>query len=127
MSRSLEFDEPIALPKDKALRTLREAGEHVAALPRKEAALPHWQLAVQCLLSAAEHGGIVMMARIAMLRALTHGQEQPAEAPAQGGEEISRCELICALRSGEPTDMARSLLLSEPDHVYRRRVAALMA
>jgi hypothetical protein len=81
MSRSLEFDEPIALPKDKALRTLREAGEHVAALPRKEAALPHWQLAVQCLLSAAEHGGIVMMARIAMLRALTHGQEQPAEAP----------------------------------------------
>jgi hypothetical protein len=60
----------------KARRTLRDAGEHVAALPKKEAALPHWQLAAQCLLSAAEHGGIVMMARIAMLRALTHGQER---------------------------------------------------
>jgi hypothetical protein len=82
MSWSLKFDEPIALPKGKALHTLRDADEYVAALPKKEAALQHWQLAAQCLLSAAEHGGIVMMAaRIAMLRALTHGQEQPAEAP----------------------------------------------
>jgi hypothetical protein len=55
MSWSLKFDEPIELAKCKALRTLRDAGELVAALPRKEASLPHWQLAAQCLLSAAEH------------------------------------------------------------------------
>jgi hypothetical protein len=32
MSRLLKFDEPIALAKGKALRTLRDAGEYVAAL-----------------------------------------------------------------------------------------------
>lgn len=58
MSWSLKFDEPIELAKGKALRTMRDAGEHVAALSPKDAALPHWQLAAQCLLSAAEHGGI---------------------------------------------------------------------
>jgi hypothetical protein len=39
MSWFLEFDEPIALPKGKALR---DAGEHVAGLRKEEAALPHW-------------------------------------------------------------------------------------
>jgi hypothetical protein len=96
MSWSLEFEEPIALPKGKALRTLRDAGEHVAALPKKEAALPHWQLAAQCLLSAAEHGGIVMMARIAMLRADPRARAAGRSATAQGGKGISRCELISA-------------------------------
>jgi hypothetical protein len=74
MSWSLKFDEPIALAKGKALRTLRDAGNFVAALPKKQSDLPHWQVAASCLLTAAEKGGgVVMMARIAMVRALASG------------------------------------------------------
>jgi hypothetical protein len=41
----------------------RDAGEHIAALSKKETALPHWQLAAQCLLAAVEKGGgLIMMA-----------------------------------------------------------------
>jgi hypothetical protein len=36
---------------------------------------------MECLISAAEKGGIVMMAHIAMLRALYHGDPNPAPAP----------------------------------------------
>jgi hypothetical protein len=36
---------------------------------------------MEFLISAAEKGGIVMMARIAMLRALNHGEPDPALAP----------------------------------------------
>jgi hypothetical protein len=41
----LKFDEPITLAKGKSLRTLRGAGNYVAALPKKGAALPHRQIA----------------------------------------------------------------------------------
>src|SRR5262249_21139301 len=71
MSWSLEFDEPIALANGKSLRTLRDAGDYVAALSKKEANLSHWQVAASCLLSASDKGGgLVVMARIAMVRAL---------------------------------------------------------
>ena len=71
MSWSLKFDEPIALAKGNALRSLRDAGNYVTALPKKESALSHWQVAASCLLTAVEKGGgLVMMARIAMVRAL---------------------------------------------------------
>jgi hypothetical protein len=36
---------------------------------------------MECLISAAEKGGIVMMARIAMLRALNHADPDPAPTP----------------------------------------------
>jgi hypothetical protein len=81
MSWSLKFDEPISLAKGKPLRTLRDAGNYVAALPKKEVVLPHWQLAAQCLLAAVEKGGgLVMMARIAMVRALNADELQPTAA-----------------------------------------------
>jgi hypothetical protein len=70
VSWSLKFDDPIATPAGKPLRTLRDAGRYVTSLPEAETALSHWQTAVQCLLTAAEHGGPVMMARIAMMHAL---------------------------------------------------------
>jgi hypothetical protein len=50
-------------------------------LPPAEAERRHWQVAMELLISAAENGGIVMMARIAMLRALNHGDPDPAPAP----------------------------------------------
>jgi hypothetical protein len=42
----------------------------------------HWQVAMECLISAAEKGGIVMMAHIAMLRALNHGSQVQHQRPA---------------------------------------------
>ena len=53
MSWSTRFDEPIRLD-DKALHSLRDAGEHVIALPPKETKQAHWQTAMSCLLAAAE-------------------------------------------------------------------------
>jgi hypothetical protein len=80
MSWSLEFDEPIVLSKGKPLRTLRDAGEHVAALPKKEAVKSHWRVAASCLLEASEKGGgLVVMAKIAMLRALKADESQPKQ------------------------------------------------
>jgi hypothetical protein len=61
------------------LRTLRDAGVYFLALPPAEAEREHRQIAMEFLISAAEKGGIVM-ARIAMLRALNHGDPDPAPA-----------------------------------------------
>jgi len=74
MSWSTGFDESILLPDNRALVTLRDAANHVMALPKREAEQPQWQLAVECLMAAAEKRGIVMMARIAVGKALTFGQ-----------------------------------------------------
>jgi hypothetical protein len=43
VSWSLQFDEPILLTKGKLVRTLRDAADHVVALPKAKSALPHWQ------------------------------------------------------------------------------------
>ncbi len=91
MSWSTEFDDPIMLANGSVLFTLRDAANHVMALPKTESAQPHWQLAVECLMKAAEKRGPLMFARIAMIKALTHGQavEPPAQrrkAPNRFGE-----------------------------------------
>jgi hypothetical protein len=77
MSWSRRFDVPIPVPSGE-LSTLREAGEYVAALPKREHALPHWQAAMRVLIDAAEHGGIDMMADIAVRRALGLGKPSAA-------------------------------------------------
>jgi hypothetical protein len=53
---------------------LRGAANHVIALPKAESAMPHWQIAVRCLMAAAEKHGPVMMARIAVVKALDEGK-----------------------------------------------------
>jgi hypothetical protein len=60
------------LTKGKLVRTLRDAADHVVVLPKAKSALPHWQLAVGCLMAAAEKRGPMMMARIAVVKALGH-------------------------------------------------------
>jgi hypothetical protein len=65
MSWSNRFDAPIALPGGGEVETLREAGEYIAGLPKREHDQEHWQTATRVL---AELGGIVMMADIAMRR-----------------------------------------------------------
>jgi hypothetical protein len=81
VSWSRSFDDPIQLPGGKELRTLRDAGEYVAALPKAEHDKPHWQTAAHELMMAAEHSGIVMMAEIAMRQALAHERPKPEPAP----------------------------------------------
>ena len=78
---SRHFFDPIPTGDRGELRTLRDAGVYILALPPAEAEREHWQVAMECLISAAEKGGIVMMARIAMLKALNHGHPDPAPAP----------------------------------------------
>jgi hypothetical protein len=50
-----KFDEPIALPKDKPLVTLRDAALYITRLPKTEHEAPEWQAAMEALLLVAEH------------------------------------------------------------------------
>jgi hypothetical protein len=50
----------LSLNPGKPLRTLRDAANHVIALPAPETKRQYWQTAMACLLSAAEKGGIFM-------------------------------------------------------------------
>jgi hypothetical protein len=86
MSWSLQFDDPIELAKGNSLR---DAAEHVTALPRAVAELEHWQTAIACLIAAAEKRGIVMMARIANdAGAANWKAASSAGAAAEGDKEI---------------------------------------
>ena len=78
---SRHFFDQIPTGDGGELPTLRDAGVYIFALPPAEAEREHWQTAMELLISAAEKGGIVMMAHIAMLRALNHGDPDPAPGP----------------------------------------------
>jgi hypothetical protein len=70
MTWSRELEEPIVLPEGRTLATLRDAGEHIGALPKKEHDAPEWHAAMQALILVAESGGPTMLARIGVIRAL---------------------------------------------------------
>lgn len=74
---SRAFDDPITLPDGRELVTLRQAGEYITKLPKAEHDAPHWQLAMRCLIDAAARGGILMIAEIAMRRAINQGKPKP--------------------------------------------------
>lgn len=74
------FDTPIDAGT-RELVTLRDAGDTILKLPKAKREQPHWQLAAQLLLSAAEQGGILMMAEIAMRQALAHGKPKVKAEP----------------------------------------------
>jgi hypothetical protein len=57
------FDDPIPLPSGGKLRSLRDAGEYVAALSKAEQGKQHWQIAAHELMMAAEHRGILSWRR----------------------------------------------------------------
>jgi hypothetical protein len=50
-------------------------------LPKKVHDAPHWQLAMEQLIDAAEGRNFSMHARIAVLRALNHGLPDPKTEP----------------------------------------------
>jgi hypothetical protein len=66
------FDDPVPLPRGRQLVTLLDAGNYIAALPRKEAEGDHWQAAIEALIMAAQDRGPLLDARVGMLRALNH-------------------------------------------------------
>jgi hypothetical protein len=68
MSWSRAFDDPVS--GRKPLRTLLEAGDCIAWLPKEEHAAPEWQAPTEALTLVAEGGGPTMLARISMMRAL---------------------------------------------------------
>ena len=55
---SREFDEPVSLPGGRTLRTLHDAATYITGLPKKEAALPEWQAAIEALMLVADRGGL---------------------------------------------------------------------
>ncbi len=69
-SWSLEFEDPIPPLNGRTLVTLRDETTYVTGLPKKEAALPERQAAIEALMLVVEHGGPTMFARIGVMRAL---------------------------------------------------------
>lgn len=71
------FDDPIVLNGRRKLQTLQDAADYIMQLPASEQDDPHWQVAIETLILAAEAGGgWLMFARIGMLRALNESRGQ---------------------------------------------------
>ena len=45
-----KFEDPVLLPDGRKLVTLRDAGDYIANLPKKEADLAEWQAAIEALM-----------------------------------------------------------------------------
>ena len=74
MPWSTPFDDPITLRGGRKLTTLQHAADYIMKLPEEVQQQPHWQIAVETLINAAETGGgWLMFARIGVLRALNGG------------------------------------------------------
>ena len=70
MPWSRAFHVPIPLPDGRMLRTLRDAGDYIQALPGAKHKRPEWQIAAERVLEAVEGKGPLMFAEIAMRKAL---------------------------------------------------------
>lgn len=81
MSWEQRFVPSIPLPGGAALVTVRDAGNYIAGLSKGEQDKAHWRKAIEVLLLFGQGNGDPMMARIAMMQALHHGQPAPATEP----------------------------------------------
>ena len=52
---------------------MKDAADYITKLPKAEQNQPEWQIAIHCLIGAAEGRDFLMHARIGMLRALNRG------------------------------------------------------
>jgi len=91
MSWSRAFHVPITTPDGLTLRTLRDAGEYIQALPRAKLKQPEWEIAAETLLAAVEGSGPLMFAEIAMRKAVNAGK------PATTARWGSMPNLICRI------------------------------
>lgn len=76
MSWDTRFPEPIPVPHGEPLITLRDAGAYITSLPLKVHDAKAWQTAMECLMLAADRGGPIEFARLAMHQAL-HPKPEP--------------------------------------------------
>jgi hypothetical protein len=65
-----EFPQPVPLPKGQKLRTLRDAATHIFRLPKSEYHSKEWQIAMHCLIEAADNNGPLLFARLGVMMAL---------------------------------------------------------
>src|SRR5207253_11196484 len=72
---SRKFEDPIALAGGRELITLRDAADYITGLPKKESALPEWQVAMEALLLVSL-GGPTELARISVMKALNRHFER---------------------------------------------------
>jgi hypothetical protein len=73
---SSAFNDPIPLPRSRQLVTLKDAADYIMKLPKAEQDLEEWQIAIGCLIGAAEGRDFVTYARIGVLRALNRNVER---------------------------------------------------
>jgi hypothetical protein len=71
---------------------LRDAGNQVTCSVERRTGKPHSQTATRELTMAAEHVGILMLAEIALRKALTHGRPKPASSPRK--KAAKKCRTI---------------------------------
>jgi hypothetical protein len=81
MPWSSPFHDPIQPPKGKPLVTLKDAADYIMALPKNAHDAPHWQIAMEQPIDAAEGRNFIMHARIAVLRAMNYGSPGPKTEP----------------------------------------------
>jgi hypothetical protein len=74
LSWSSPFYEPVPLADGGQFVTLEDAATYIQKLPKAEQDTLAWQFAVEMLTNAADSGWPLMMAHIAILRALGHGK-----------------------------------------------------
>jgi hypothetical protein len=75
---STPFEDPIILPDDRKLLTLKDAADYITKLQKKESDQPEWQAAIEALMLCSR-GGPTMMARIGVMRALNRDQVREFE------------------------------------------------
>jgi len=73
-------------------RKAAHAAPYVTGLPKKEAALPVWQAAIEALILVADRGGPTMFARIGLMRALNRHVERVFD-PSRKEKHWGRCKL----------------------------------
>ena len=84
MSWSRAFRVPIPLPDGRVLRTLRDAGDYIQALPGAKHKRVEWQIAAERLLEAVE-GKSLMFAEAAIRKAVNAGKPAPEPTPRRRG------------------------------------------
>ncbi|MDB5550213.1 MAG: hypothetical protein JWL86_197 [Rhizobium sp.] len=70
MSWDIAFPDTIAVPRGKAIATLRDAGAYITGLPKDQHDASVWQTAMECLLLVADKGGPPEFARLALEQAI---------------------------------------------------------
>ena len=93
MSWDRLFENPVPLPDGRVIRTLREAGEFIQALPQARQKAEEWQTACEALMLTVEHKGPTMHARMGFMAALNASKPKPPLAAASSDPHWSRRKL----------------------------------